>query len=100
MASTYSPPSRGFRNRTSWKPGCAVIAALNGPAKTPCAAASCPGFTLMVTCKTNTASLLTRPGADAIFFGQHIGLLALKILGNADDHQFQRRATGGGEGPG
>src|SRR5580658_8931919 len=100
MASTYALPSRGFRNRTLLKPGCAEIAALNGPAKTPCAVSSRPGFTLMVTCNTNTIFLLARPSADSVFLSQHISLLALEIPGNADNHEFQRRFAGGGESPG
>src|ERR1700677_3115751 len=100
MASTYSPPSWGFSKRTLLKPGCADIAALNGPANTLCAASSWPSFTLMATCNTNTAFLLAWPSADPIFLGQHIGLLALEIFSDADDHEFQRRFARSGKSPG
>src|SRR5579872_6771346 len=100
MASTYSPPSTGFRNSTPRKPGCAKIAGLNGMVNTLCASSSRPGFTLMATCNTNMAFLLARSGADPIFLGQHVGLLTLEIPGNTDDHEFQRRIAGGSEGPG
>src|SRR5882724_1893400 len=39
-------------------------------------------------------------GPGAVFLAEHIGLLGLEIARDADDHEFQRRLAGGGEGPG